>query len=163
MPEAGARALAVAAAWRAGGVDATALLGNPAPAAAPLPALPASTTFATLDRDGNAVVCARHHGQPVRHGADRTRHRRRAGGGAGQRSPPLLAAAIAWNGNERAFRAAVGGTGQQGAPLAAAVALQNTLHSTEAMPVPVPEPGRADVIACGGYLPGRRILLPLGR
>jgi gamma-glutamyltranspeptidase/glutathione hydrolase len=147
------RALAVAAAWRAGGVDAAALLAKTAPTAAPLPALPASTSFATLDRDGNAVVCVVT--------MDNLFGTGRVAPGTGvvlaaspaSVPPPLLSAALAWNSNIRAFRAEVGGTGQAGAPLATALALQNTLHSTAAMPVPVPDPGRANVIACSQYLP----------
>jgi gamma-glutamyltranspeptidase/glutathione hydrolase len=147
------RALAVAAAWRAGAKDPAALLAGPAPAAPPLPALPASTSFATLDRDGNAVVCAVT--------MDNLFGTGRIAPGTGvvlaaspaSVPPPLLAAAIAWNTNLRAFRAAVGGSGQQGAPLAVAAALENTLHNTAAMPAPVPDPGRADVISCNRYLP----------
>jgi gamma-glutamyltranspeptidase/glutathione hydrolase len=30
----------------------------------------------------------------------------------------------------------------------------NALRNTPAMPVPVPDPGRANAIACGRYLPG---------
>ena len=55
---AAARALAVAARWRQGGVTADALLKDAALPQAGLPPLPASTTWATLDHDGNAVVCA---------------------------------------------------------------------------------------------------------
>jgi gamma-glutamyltranspeptidase/glutathione hydrolase len=147
------RALAVAAAWRAGGQDSDALLANAAPAAPPLPALPASTSFATLDRDGNAVVCVVT--------MDNLFGTGRIAPGTGvvlaaspaSVPPPLLSAAIVWNSNIRAFRAAVGGTGQSGAPLAVASALQATLRSGAAMPSPVPDPGRADVISCSRYLP----------
>jgi gamma-glutamyltranspeptidase/glutathione hydrolase len=147
------RGLAVAAAWRAGGVDSAALLAGAAPAAAPLPSLPASTSFATLDRDGNAVVCVVT--------MDNLFGTGRMAPGTGimlAASPasvpaPLLSAALVWNSNLHAFRAAVGGTGQEGAPLAVAVALHNTLHSPNAMPAPVPDPGRADVISCSQYLP----------
>jgi gamma-glutamyltranspeptidase/glutathione hydrolase len=66
---------------------------------------------------------------------------------------PLLAAAIAWNQNIHAFRAEAGGSGQEGAALAAAVAMINTLRSDQPMPAPVPEPGRANVMACSRYLP----------
>ncbi|MCR8526431.1 gamma-glutamyltransferase family protein, partial [Escherichia coli] len=52
-----ARAEAVAARWRQGGADAQMLLASAQPGGA-LPPLGASTSFATLDRDGNAVVCA---------------------------------------------------------------------------------------------------------
>ena len=58
-----------------------------------------------------------------------------------------------WNSNVRGFRAAVTGSGQDGAALATAVALSNTLRSGTAMPAPVPDPGRANVIACARYLP----------
>ena len=67
--------------------------------------------------------------------------------------PPLLAAALSWNAHIGAFRAEVGGSGQAGAPVAAAFGLMNTLRTRQVMPVPVPEPGRANVIACSGYLP----------
>jgi gamma-glutamyltranspeptidase/glutathione hydrolase len=68
--------------------------------------------------------------------------------------PPLLAAGLAWNDNIKAFRAEAGGSGQSGASLAAAVGLINTLRTNRPMAVPVPEPGRANVIACSRYLPG---------
>jgi gamma-glutamyltranspeptidase/glutathione hydrolase len=147
------RGLAVAAAWRAGGVDTAALLTGAVPAAAPLPSLPASTSFATLDRDGNAVVCVVT--------MDNLFGTGRIAPGTGvvlAASPasgpvPLLSAAIVWNSNLRAFRAAVGGTGQDGAPLAVAVGLHNALRSGKAMAVPVPDPGRANVITCAQYLP----------
>ncbi len=150
---AGARALAVAAQWRAGGGDPMALLSADV-AAATMPALPASTTFATLDRDGNAVVCAVSMNNLF--GTGRTVP------GMGfllAASPtslplPLLAAAIAWNDNIHAFRAEVGGSGQDGAPLAVAAGLDYALRSGRPMPVPVPDPGRANVIACARYLPG---------
>jgi gamma-glutamyltranspeptidase/glutathione hydrolase len=41
-----------------------------------------------------------------------------------------------------------------GAPLAVAAALINTLRTERPLPVPVPDPGRVNVIACGRYLPG---------
>ncbi|HEX7388913.1 MAG TPA: gamma-glutamyltranspeptidase, partial [Acidiphilium sp.] len=52
------------------------------------------------------------------------------------------------------FRAIATGSGQQGAPMAVAASLFNALHSTEPMPTPVPAPGRANVIACHGLMPG---------
>jgi gamma-glutamyltranspeptidase/glutathione hydrolase len=48
------------------------------------------------------------------------------------------------------------GTGQAGAPTAVAVALLNALRTGRPMPAPVPDPGRANVIACGRYLPGEQ-------
>jgi gamma-glutamyltranspeptidase/glutathione hydrolase len=150
---AGARALAVAARWRSRGGDPAAVLAAGNLPAASLPALPASTGFATLDRDGNAVACVVTMNNLFGTG--------RVAPGTGivlAASPadvpaPLLAASIAYNPNRVGFRAAVTGTGQDGAALAAAVAMLNTLRSLAPMPAPVPEPGRADVIACPGYLP----------
>ena len=69
---------------------------------------------------------------------------------------PLLAAGLVWNEHTRAFRAAAGGSGQAGAALAVAAALSNTLRSGQPMPNLAPDPGRANVIACAGYLPGSR-------
>ncbi len=152
LDAASARALAVAAQWRAAGGDPMALLHGDVTAAS-LPMLPASTTFATLDRDGNAVVCAVSMNNLF--GTGRTVP------GMGfllAASPatvplPLLAAAIAWNEYTHAFRAAVGGSGQTGAPIAVAAGLDYTLRTARPMPVPVPDPGRANVIACSRYLP----------
>ncbi len=149
---ANARALAVAAQWRAAGGDPMALLHADV-AAAPLPPLPASTSFATLDRDGNAVVCALSMNNLF--GTGRTVPGMGFLLAASPRSvpPPLLAAAIAWNQNTHAFHAAVGGSGQEGAPLAVAVAMSNALRTGRPMAIPVPDPGRANVIDCARYLP----------
>jgi gamma-glutamyltranspeptidase/glutathione hydrolase len=68
--------------------------------------------------------------------------------------PPLLSAGMVWNDNIHAFRAAAGGSGQAGAPLAVAFALINTLKTGRPLSTPVPDPGRANVIACSRYLPG---------
>ena len=115
--------------------------------------LPASTGFAVLDRKGNAVACTVTMNNLFGTG--------RIAPGTGillaasprAVAPPQLAAALAWNSNVRGFRAAVTGSGQDGAALATAVALSNTLRSGTAMPAPVPDPGRANVIACARYLP----------
>jgi len=128
--------------------------GAQAAAAARGGSLPASTGFAVLDRNGNSVVCALTMNNLFGTG--------RIAPGTGillAASPrtgpaPLLAAALAWNASVRGFRAAVTGSGQEGAALAAALALSNTLRSGTAMPAAVPEPGRANVIACARYLPG---------
>jgi gamma-glutamyltranspeptidase/glutathione hydrolase len=154
---AGARALAVAARWRQGGGNPAQILAAPDLPAAGLPSLPASTTFATLDRDGNAVVCALTMNNLFGTG--------RIAAGSGvllAASPaalpaPLLAAALAYSPRDHAFRAAVGGAGQDGAALATAVALRNALAdrgpTPQPMPAPVPEPGRANVIECFRHLP----------
>jgi gamma-glutamyltranspeptidase/glutathione hydrolase len=150
---AAARALAVVARWRAGGMTADAVLKDTAlPSAAP-PPLPASTTWAALDRNGNAVVCSV--------SLDNLFGTGRIVPGLGfllAASPasvplPLHAAAVAWNEHLQAFRAAVGGSGQAGAPLAVAVGMINALNTGQAMAAPVPDPGRANVIECASYLP----------
>lgn len=151
--QAAARALAVAARWRQGGVTADALLKDAALPQAGLPPLPASTTWATLDRDGNAVVCSV--------SLDNLFGTGRIVPGLGfllaaspaSVPPPLYAAALAWNDHLNAFRAEVGGSGQAGAPVAVAVGMLNTLTTGQAMAAPVPDPGRANVIDCASYLP----------
>ncbi|MFL5335565.1 MAG: gamma-glutamyltransferase, partial [Geminicoccaceae bacterium] len=164
MDTASTQALAVASRWRslrgerrgsdsqAG--DPLALISATGLPPASLPGLPASTTFLTLDREGNAVACAVT--------MDNLFGTGRIVPGTGvllAASPttapaPLLTAAIAWNPHLHAFRAEAGGSGQEGAALAAAVALANALRTGQPMPAPVPEPGRANVIACNRYLPG---------
>ncbi len=147
-----ARAIGVVAQWRQAGGDPQAMLAA-ASSGGSLPALPASTGFAVLDRDGNSVACAVTMNNLFGTG--------RIAPGTGillaasprAATPPLLAAAIAWNANLRGFRAAVTGSGQEGASLAVAVGLNNALRSNAAMPAPVPEPGRANAIACSRYLP----------
>ena len=159
LPAAGERALAVAARFRQGGGDPQALLAAPSLPASTMPPLAASTTFATLDRHGNAVVCAMTMNNLFGTG--------RVAAGTGillaaspaWQTPPLLSAAIAFGGGSRpAFRAAVGGSGQAGAPVAAALALTQALADTGAaahpLPVPAPDPGRANVIQCNAHLPG---------
>ncbi len=149
-----ARAVATALRWRASGGDPRAILAS-AGAGGALPPLPASTGFTVLDRDGQSVTCALTMGNLFGTG--------RVAPGTGillAASPsayakPLLAAAMAWNANLHGFRAAVAGSGQEGAALAAAVTLGNALRPADAPAVPLPEPGRADVIACARYLPGR--------
>ena len=159
LPTAGERAIAVAARWRLGGVDPQALLASAKTLpAASLPALPASTSFAVVDRKGNAVVCALTMNNLFGTG------RVAAGTGIllaaspGRVPPPLLTAALAYAPRRHAFRAAVGASGQEGAPLAAAVAMRAALADrgpvAQPMPAPVPAPGRANVIECPGLLPG---------
>ena len=146
------RAVGTVLRWRSGGGAAEAVLASGA-SGGTLPNLPASTSFTTLDRKGAAVSCALTMGNLFGTG--------RIAPGTGillAASPstagvPLLAAAIAWNVNVRGFRAAVGGSGQEGAALAVAVGMNNALRSVAAMPAAVPEPGRANAIACSRYLP----------
>ena len=153
MAQAAARSLAVAARWRAGGADAQALLTSTSPQEAAMPPLPASTTFATLDRDGNAVACSL--------SMDNLFGTGRIVQGTGfllaaspaAVPPPLYAAAIDWNEYTHSFHAAVTGSGLAGAPMAVAVGLINALRTGQPMPAPVPDPGRANAIECSRYLP----------
>jgi gamma-glutamyltranspeptidase/glutathione hydrolase len=147
-----ARALGAAARSRQGGVDPMAVLASGASSGG-VPTLPASAGFSVLDRDGNSVACTVTMNNLFGTG--------RIAPGTGillaaavrPELAPLLAAGIAWNPSVRGFRAAVTGTGQEGAALAAGAAMSNTLRSNTAMPAAVPEPGRANVIACSRYLP----------
>lgn len=154
LSQAALRALAVAARWRQGGATAEALLQSAAALPeAGLPPLPASTSWATLDRDGNAVVCTT--------SLDNLFGTGRLVPGMGfllaaspaAVPPPLYSAAIDWNEHLHEFHAEAGGSGQAGAPMAVAVGLMNALRTGQAMAAPVPAPGRADVISCANYLP----------
>ncbi|HEY8288897.1 MAG TPA: gamma-glutamyltransferase [Acetobacteraceae bacterium] len=150
---ASARALAAAVRWRQGGVTPDAVLASADLPQAGLPPLPASTSFATLDRGGNAVVCAVTMDNLFGNG--------RMLPGLGfipAASPdsvpaPLLSAALAWNERRQAFHAEVGGSGQNGAPIAVAAGMLNALRTGKPMSTEVPDPGRANAIVCGGYLP----------
>ncbi len=149
---ANARAIAVAARWRSGGVDAEQAMATTTTGGSLQP-LPASTTFATLDRDGNAVVCAVTMNNLFGTGRIAPGTGIVMAASPGSVPQPLLAAAIAWNPNLRAFHAEVGGSGQEGAPLAVAAGMSNALRSSTAIPVPVPDPGRENAILCSRYLP----------
>jgi gamma-glutamyltranspeptidase/glutathione hydrolase len=151
-----ARSLAAAERWRAGGANSDQILNGPLAAAAVTPLYPASTTFATLDADGNAVVCAVTMNNLFGTGRMVPTLGFLAAASPASVTPPLLAAGLAWNENVRAFHAEAGGSGQAGAGLAAAVALSNSLRSGNPMDTTVPDPGRANVISCGRYLPGSR-------
>ena len=115
---------------------------------------PASTSFVTLDRSGNAVACALTMDNLFGTGRILPGLGFLAAASPTAVPPPLLSAGLVWNDKIKAFRAAVGGSGQEGAPLAVALALINTLRTKQPLSVPVPDPGRANVIACGRYLPG---------
>jgi gamma-glutamyltranspeptidase/glutathione hydrolase len=151
---AAARSLAVAARYRAGGITPAAVLADPnLPAGGPT-LYPASTSFVTMDRAGNAVACALTLDNLFGTGRILPGLGFLAAASPTAVPQPLLAAAVVWNDREKAFRAAAGGSGQAGAPLAVAAALMNTLKTGRPMSVPVPDPGRANVIACARYLPG---------
>ena len=147
------RAEAAASAWRAGGVGADALLNGAGGSGYPLPPLPASTSMAVLDRSGNAVVCSLSMNNLFGTGRIIPDLGILAAASPSLVPPPLLSAGIIWNENVKAFRAAVAGSGQSGAPMAVALGLYNTMRTQVPMSTPVPEPGRANIVACGRYLP----------
>ncbi len=149
-----ARGLAVVARWRAGGVTPQQVLQASSLPAATLPELPASTTFATLDQYGNAVVCAVSMGNLFGTGRIVPGMGFLLAPSPASVAPPLYSAGLVWNEHLNEFRAAVGGSGQAGAPTAVAVALENALRTGRPMAALVPDPGRANVIECFGYLPG---------
>jgi gamma-glutamyltranspeptidase/glutathione hydrolase len=151
---AAARALAVAARWRQGGADAQSLLTAANLTEAALPPLPASTSFVTLDKDGDAVACSLSMDNLFGTGRLLPGLGILLAASPAAVPPPLYSAAIAWNDNIHAFRAAVGGSGQAGAPMAVAVGMLNALRTNQAMAAQVPDPGRANVISCSSYLPG---------
>lgn len=150
---AAAAAASVVAYERANGGDPQALLAMNTPPAV-LPELPASTSFAVLDRRGGAVACALT--------MDNLFGTGRIAPGTGvvlaaapdPKAAPLLAAAIAWNADRRVFRAAAAASGQSLAGLAAGIGIHNALSGSAPMPDRVPNPGRLNVIGCGDYLPG---------
>ncbi len=147
------RSLAAAARWRAGGANSDQVLNGALAAPAEVPLYPASTSFATLDPDGNAVVCAVTMNNLFGTGRMVQGLGFLAAVSPDVVTPPLLAPGLAWNANKNAFHAEAGGSGQAGAALAAAVALSNSLRSGQPMQSLVPDPGRANVISCGRYLP----------
>ena len=152
---ASARALAAAARWRAGGIDAETVVRSTDLPPAALPALPASTTFGAVDRKGNAVMCAATMGNLFGTGRMLSGLGFLLAASPASLPPPLLSVGLAWNPRENAFHAAAGGSGQAGAPVAVAAGLMNALRTGKPMSVPVPDPGRADVMSCAGLLPGK--------
>jgi gamma-glutamyltranspeptidase/glutathione hydrolase len=148
-----ARALNAVSLWRTQGGDLQAVV-NATTTAPPLPPLPASTSFVVLDRNGGAVACAISMNNLFGTGRIAPGTGILLAASPARAQTPLLAAAIAYNANVHVFRAAVAASGQEAAPIAVAVGLQNALTSRSAMPVPVPDPGRANVISCSAYLPG---------
>lgn len=151
---AGARSLAVVSRYRAGDITPDAVLAAhdlPAPAST---VFPASTSFVTMDRNGGAVACTLTLDNLFGTGRIMPGLGFLAAASPAAVPSPLLAAALAWNGNIHAFRAAVAGSGQAGAGLAVAMGMLGTLKAHRPVSVPVPDPGRVNIIGCGRYLPG---------
>jgi gamma-glutamyltranspeptidase/glutathione hydrolase len=151
---AAARSLAVVARYRAGGITPAAVLTAPNLPPGDSTLFPASTSFVTMDRAGDVVACALTLNNLFGTGRILPGLGFLAAASPAAVPQPLLAAGVVWNDREKAFRAAAAGSGQAGAPLAVAAALMNTLKTGRPMSVPVPDPGRANVIACARYLPG---------
>jgi gamma-glutamyltranspeptidase/glutathione hydrolase len=165
-PEAEARGLAAAAAWRRTGADPQALLAA-APAspdgggaAAFGGALPASAGLVVFDRTGTAVSCAFTLNNLF--GTGRTAPGMgfllAAAPGIGAVQSPLLAAGLAFNPNLRAFRMAAAGSGQGVAHMAVAgpmaLHLLRGMAPAEALAGGSPEPARTQLGVCLNYLPG---------
>jgi gamma-glutamyltranspeptidase/glutathione hydrolase len=148
------RGLAAAARWHLGGANSDQVLNGELVAPAAVPLFPASTTFATLDPDGNAVVCAMTMNNLFGTGRMVPGLGFLAAASPASVTPPLLSVGLALSQYNSAFHTEAGGSGQSGAALATAVALLNSLHSGQPMSALVPDPGRANAIACGRYLPG---------
>jgi gamma-glutamyltranspeptidase/glutathione hydrolase len=148
------RGLAAAARWHLGGGNSDQVLNGDLLAPAALPLLPASTTFATLDPDGNAVVCAMTMNNLFGTGRMVPGLGFLAAASPASVTPPLLSVGLALSQFNSAFHTEAGGSGQSGAALATAVALLNSLHSGLPMSALVPDPGRANVITCARYMPG---------
>lgn len=138
-----------AAAYRQGGNPNELLAGN-APAGT-LGALPASTVFGAVDRNGGAAICAVSMGNLFGTGRIAPGTGVLMGASPAKAPQPLLALALQYSPNRLAFRAMSGGSGQEAAPVAAAMGLAAGL--TNSQPALPPEPGRATTIACPGYLP----------
>ena len=151
---ANARALAVAARYRAGGVTPDQVLAATNLTAAPPVLFPASTSFVTLDRDGNAVACVLTLDNLFGTGRMLPGLGFLAAASPAAVPPPLLAAGLVWNDRKHAFLAAAAGSGQSAAPLAVAVTLIDTLQTGRSASGRIPDPGRANTIACAKYLPG---------
>jgi gamma-glutamyltranspeptidase / glutathione hydrolase len=117
-------------------------------------AYPASTSFVTMDRNGNAVACALTMNNLFGTGRILPGVGFIPAASPSAVQPALLSAGLVWNQHLRAFRAAAAASGQFAAPVSVAFGLANTLHTNRPLSVPVPDPGRLNIIACAGYLPG---------
>jgi len=113
-----------------------------------LPPLPASTSFVVVDRKGGAVACALTLNNLFGTGRIAPATGILLAASPAWKPAPLLASGVAWN--AAGFRAAVGGSGQNAAGLAAGFAMEGALAGGSS---PVPDPGRANVASCTGYLP----------
>ena len=96
LQSAWARSLAAAARWREGGANSDQVLNGALSPPAVTPLYPASTTFATLDRLGDAVVCALTMNNLFGTGRMVPGLGFLAAASPATVTPPLLAAGMAW-------------------------------------------------------------------
>jgi len=153
LAAAAARAAGVATRWRQGGYGGNAqaaMLADDTPPAG-LPNLPASTSFTTVDREGNAVACVLTMNNLFGTGRVAPQTGVLLAADPATVPAPLLSAAIVHT--ARAFKGAMAATGQQGAPLALATSLQQSVAAGRLPATPVAEPGRVNAIYCPSYLP----------
>lgn len=152
LDEAKARALAAAAQMRRDGTMAEAILNGAVTPSGSLPPLPASTTFAVLDREGNAVTCALTMGNLFGTGRIAQGTGIVLGASPAAVPPPLLAAGMVTQRRDSKFRIMAGGSGQEGAPVAVGLAIARSLADPAPVfhtdPAAAPAPGRTNVIGC---------------
>lgn len=115
-------------------------------------ALPASAGYAVLDKDGGTVGCATTMNNLFGTGRVTPDTGILLAASPRRVTPPLLSVALATKSGN--FKAITTGSGQAAAPLAAAAAMADALRTGAPMSRPVPDPGRANAIACGGTMPG---------
>ncbi len=145
------RSLAVAAAAQQGNPANQKLMTADVPAATPGP-LPASTTFAALDRNGGAVICASSLGNLFGTGRIVQGTGILLGASPARVPAPLLSVAMLVNRGKAAFHAMAAGSGQEAAPITAAMGIGAGLAGQ--LPVQTPEPGRLTAVGCPGFVPG---------
>lgn len=121
--------------------------------------LPASAGLMVYDRNGNAVSCVFTMNNLF--GTGRTMPGMgfllAAAPGVGRVQAPPLSAAIGWSPNLRAFRMGAAASGQGAAPLSVAAPVHAMMIrgvAPDAALATVPDPGRVQLGACTGYLPG---------
>ena len=155
------RGLAAVAAYRAQGGDPRSFVAAATlPPARPGP-LPASAGLVAFDRQGNAVSCAFTLNNLFGTGrmAPGMGFLLAAAPGLGAVQPPLLAAAIAYNPNFKAFRLAAAASGQEEAAIGvagpAALQLFRGLSPEAAIEAGAPGAARTQMASCPNYLPGR--------
>ncbi len=165
VEEAAQAALAAAAAARAG-TPPSALLASTAPAGGSLPpVLGATTGFAVLDRDGQAVACSMTMNNLFGTGriAPTFGLLLAAAPGIGQVPPALPSLVMVTNPSTRAFRLAAVSSGGEGAPVALGIAASQAMAGASAQAaVAAPRTlrgaedttSRVNLISCSRYLPG---------